>query len=270
MRIAYAGRAGAFASLAARKIFEEGELVGYDSFEAAYSAVETGECDAAVLPIENSSFGEVGQVTDLMFSGSLYVNTVTEMEVVHDLVGVSGGAVSDVKRVVSHPQALGQCAEYIREMGFETLEYSNTAEAARLVAESKDKSLAAIASEEAAEALGLSVLERRINSQTANTTRFAVFSRAKREYSEKASGVHTVLLFTVKNEAGALARAVDIIGKYGFNMRTLRSRPMKELLWQYYFYVEAEGNLATAEGQAMLAELSECCDRLKAVGTYAR
>ena len=83
-------------------------------------------------------------------------------------------------------------------------------------------------------------------------------------------GVHTIILFTVRNEAGALAKAIEIIGKHGFNMRTLRSRPMKELLWQYYFYVEAEGNVHTYNGATMMAELDKYCDRLKSVGTYVK
>ena len=82
--------------------------------------------------------------------------------------------------------------------------------------------------------------------------------------------VYSVLLFTVKHEAGSLAKALDIIGAYGFNMRTLRSRPMKELLWQYYFYIEVEGNVHTEEGKEMLRGLSACCDRLKMAGTFTK
>ena len=77
-----------------------------------------------------------------------------------------------------------------------------------------------------------------------------------------------ILVFTVSNEAGALARAIDIIGKFGFNMRNLRSRPMKDLMWKYYFYVEAEGNIDTDQGRAMLAALGEFCDKLKVSGSY--
>ena len=86
--------------------------------------------------------------------------------------------------------------------------------------------------------------------------------------TEKDSRVHSILLFTVRNEAGALARAIDVIGNHGFNMRTLRSRPMKELLWQYYFYVEPEGNIQSERGHSMIEELSEYCDKLKFAGTY--
>ena len=223
-----------------------------------------------VLPIENSYNGEVTQVSDLMFSGSLYVNGVTELAVSHDLVALPGATLDDVKEVVSHPQALAQCAEYIKSRGFEVKEYSNTALAAKYVSERGDKSIAAIASAEAAEIFGLAALERNVNSSRTNTTRFAVFARAKNESANTRMGLHSIMLFTVKHEAGALAKAIEIIGKHGFNMKALRSRPMKELLWQYYFYVEAEGNIDTPEGKKMLEELSKYCDRLKAIGTYIK
>jgi chorismate mutase/prephenate dehydratase len=111
------------------------------------------------------------------------------------------------------------------------------------------------------------VLEKNINSSRSNTTRFAVFSRED-TLGKHSDGSHFILTYTVKHEAGALAKTIHTIGKYGFNMCAMRSRPMKELLWQYYFYIEAEGDLNTPEGQAMLQELSPLCDRLKVVGTF--
>ncbi len=270
MRVAYCGTAGAFAYIATGKIFPTAEKVAYGDFASAYQAVVDGECDAAVLPVENSYNGEVGQVTDLMFSGSLYVNGMQELSVTQDLLVLPGAKLDDIKEVISHPQALGQCSEYIRKHGLREREYTNTALAAKFVKENGDKSLAAIASEEAAEIFGLEVLEKNINSSMNNTTRFAVFSRSENKHPTNEMGVHTILLFTVRNEAGALARAVEVIGKYGFNMRTLRSRPMKELLWQYYFYVEAEGNIGTEKGEDMMRELGTFCDRLKSAGTYIK
>lgn len=270
MKVAYCGTEGAFAHIATKKIFPTANAVPFGDFVSAYKAVESGECDAAVLPVENSYNGEVGQVTDLMFSGSLFVNSMTELAVTQDLLVIPGTRHEDIKEVVSHPQALGQCADFIREHGYESREYTNTALAAKFVAQNGDKSVAAIASAEAAEIFGLEVLDRNINSSRSNTTRFAVFSRAENRHMSDDMGVHTVLLFTVRNEAGALAKAIDIIGKHGFNMRTLRSRPMKELLWQYYFYVEAEGNVHTEEGKALMTDLDKYCDRLRAVGTYTK
>ena len=126
--------------------------------------------------------------------------------------------------------------------------------------------MAAIASEETAALYGLKILDRNINEVDVNTTRFAVLSRSP--VFEEYGGKHSILLFTVRNEAGYLAQAIHVIGQYGYNMRCLRSRPMKSLLWQYYFYVELEGDLYTDDGKRMLGELTRCCDRLKVVGSF--
>lgn len=265
MRVAYSGTEGAFAHIATGKLFPSAEKIGFPDFESAYRAVENGECDAAVLPVENSTNGEVGQVMDLMFSGGLFVNRMLDLPVTQDLLVKPGTAVEEIRTVISHPQALGQCAARIREMGWQTEEYPNTALAAKFVASTNDRTVAAIASAEAAEQFGLSVSERNLNASRSNTTRFAVFTRAE---NTQTSGTCSALMFTVRNEAGALARAIDVIGHYGFNMRTLRSRPMKELLWQYYFYVEAEGDLHSPDGQNMLRALAVFCDKLKPVGCY--
>lgn len=270
MKVAYSGTEGAYAHIAAKKLYPTAKKIAYNDFIGAYRAVEDGECDVAVLPVENSYNGDVGQVTDLMFSGSLYVNGITELAITHDLLGTPNATVDGIREIVSHPQALCQCAGFLHERAYIQHEYANTALAAKFVAERNDPSVAAIGSGEAAEIFGLKVLLHNINESKVNTTRFAVFSRSLHEHKRSEMGVHTILLFTVRNEAGALARAIDIIGKHGFNMRTLRSRPMKELLWQYYFYIEAEGNIYTDEGTAMLAELERYCDRLKPVGTYIK
>lgn len=270
MNVAYSGTEGAFAHIATRKLFPTAKKTAFPDFVSAYSAVENGDCDVAVLPIENSYHGEVDQVTDLMFSGSLYINAVTELAVTQDLLAVAGAKREDVKEVVSHPQALAQCAGYISTHGYTVREYANTALAAKYVAENGDKSIAAIASAEAAEIFGLQVLDNNINESRNNTTRFATFSRAQNRFAPSVKGVHTILMFTVRNEAGALAKALSVIGKHGFNMRALRSRPMKELLWQYFFYVEAEGNVNTENGAGMMTELERYCDKLKAVGAFIK
>ena len=270
MRVAYCGTEGAFAHIATGKLFPTARKVGYSTFEEAYNAVVDGECEVAVLPVENSYNGEVGQVTDLMFRGSLYLCGMTELAITQDLLTVPGATLADIKEVVSHPQALGQCADFIKERGLIASEYSNTALAAKYVREKGDRTVAAIASAEAAEIFGLEVAVRGINASRNNTTRFAIFSRIEPKYSEKEIGVHSVITFTVRNEAGALAKAIEIIGRHGFNMNSLRSRPMKDLLWEYYFYVEADGNANTENGEHMMRELAEYCDRLRIVGTYIK
>lgn len=269
-RVAYSGTEGAFAHIAAKKLFPESTLISCGDFEAAYRAVERGEYDYAVLPIENSYAGDVSGVLDLIFTGDLFINRVLELEVKHNLLGLKGAPLSGIKTVVSHPQALRQCAEYIKDHGFKVVEYSNTALAAKYAMELADPTVAAIASDETAENFGLEVLASGINSLKTNTTRFAVFSRAQHVPSanSKNENEHFILTFTAKNEAGALAQALNIIGAHGYNMRSLISRPMKELLWNYYFYVEADGNVGTTNGKEMLQELSAVCAKLKLAGTY--
>ena len=270
MRVAYSGTEGAFAHIATCKLYPSARKVAFSTFSAAYNAVVDGECEVALLPIENSFNGEVGQVTDLMFQGTLHLTGILDLAVTQDLLVLPGTKIEEIEEVISHPQALGQCADFIEAHGFKASEHSNTALAAKYVKEKGNPKIAAIASAEAAEIFGLEVLQKNINSARNNTTRFAVFSRTRAARTPKDRGVHTVIVFTVRHEAGALADAISIIGKHGFNMQSLRSRPMKELLWQYYFYVEAEGNIDSEEGEAMIAELSPYCDKLKIVGTYIK
>ena len=269
MKVAYSGTEGAFAHIAANRLFSDAEKCPYPDFKAAYDAVVDGSCDVAVLPLENSYAGEVGQVTDLIFSGPLHINHVLHLSVTHDLLAAEGATLDTVKTVVSHPQALAQCNEFLRDRGYQQLPYANTALAAEYVAQQNDITLAAIASRECGEKYGLKPLAEGINRSQVNTTRFAVFSKSENTNVCKQHGAHFILVFTVRNEAGSLAQALNIIGDHGFNMRTLRSRPMGELLWQYYFYVEAEGDIHSSQGRAMLEELAVCCDKIKCVGSFA-
>lgn len=267
-KVAYSGIEGAFANIAAKRIFPYGKAVAYPDFKAAYTAVESGECECCVLPIENSYAGEVGQVMDLMFSGSLYVNGIYTLRIAQHLLGVPGASAKDIKTVVSHPQALAQCAEYLRKKGYKTIEAPNTAMAAKSVKDSADKSVAAIASSETARLYGLEQIDHDINESAQNSTRFAVFSRAENT-NLTSDDAKFILMFTVKNEAGALVQALNVLGSYGFNMRALRSRPMKDLAWQYYFYIEAEGDETGENGATMLRHLQLHCDKLRVVGHYS-
>ena len=267
-RIAYAGVPGAFASIAARKIFPDGILLAYPDFRRAYEAVEKGECDSAVLPLENSFAGDVAQVMDLAYFGSLYINGVYDARIRQSLVGVEGATPETVREVFSHPQALSQCAPFLAAYGYSVREESNTAVAAQRVAEANDPTVAAICSPEAAALYGLHVLAANINEDANNTTRFAVMTRVPHRACR--SDACFLLTFTVRNEAGALAKAISSIGGHGFNLRSLRSRPTKKLLWNNFFFLEAEGNLATPEGEAMLADLAALCSGLKILGSYER
>lgn len=266
LRVAYSGVEGAFAHIAAERIFPKGNMVAYGDFKAAYNSVLNGESDVAVLPIENSYAGEVGQTLDLIFSGTLHINGIYELEIHQNLLGIPGATSEDIRKVTSHSQALSQCHDYIDKHGYETEETNNTALAAKSVARAGDKSYGAIASAETAELYGLKVIEANINKSGENTTRFAVLSKVSGSSPTLSS---TVLMLTVKHEAGSLANAVSIIGNYGYNMSALRSRPMKKHSWQYYFYIEIDGTVDSENGKHMLDALRKVCDQLKVVGTFA-
>ncbi len=268
MRVAYSGVNGAFGHIAASRIFPDAIAVSYPDFLAAYDAVQGGECDCAVLPLENSYAGDVTQVVDKAFQGSLFVNGVYDLEVVQNLLALPGTKMEDVKEVISHPQALSQSAKYLREKGFRTIAATNTAIAAARVAESGRHDIAAVASLETARLYGLTVLEKHINESSNNTTRFAVFSRV--ENRPVGNENRFVMFFTVKNEAGSLSKAISVIGEKGFNLRSLKSYPTKDTNWEYYFYVEGEGNLNSEKGREMLDGLKENCALVKVVGAYDR
>ncbi len=267
-RVAFSGVKGAFAELAVKRIFPDSVPVPCQDFKAAYKSVENGECEIAVLPIENSYEGDVARVMDLTYFGSLYINGVYDMTIEQHLFGTPDAGHRTIKQVISHPQALGQCAEFIEEKGYETKEAVNTAVAAQLVRDSGDSSLGVICSLEAGNEYGLKLIDRKINKDSTNTTRFAVFSRVPRDYSVDQNNF--IILFTVRDEAGSLSKAISVFGECGYNLKALKSRPSKDVIWNYYFFLEGEGHLTPEDEQKMVDKLSKVCTNVRVVGKYAK
>ena len=267
-RIAYSGIEGAFAHIVSRKLFPDELYVSYGNFRETYDAVVSGDCDVAVLPIENSYSGEVNDVMDLLFEGELYINAIYSLPIVQNLLGVRGSRIEDIKKVVSQPKALEQCDEYLRKKGYAVIQSANTAVAAREVARMQDMSVAAIASMETAAIYGLKVLDEQINERDDNTTRFVVVSRDKGSIKRCEDKKSFVAVFTVEDGAGALLGPLQVIAKYDYNMKVLHSRPLKHHKWQYYFYVEIEGNIVCEKGDAMVQELKKACSHVKILGPH--
>ena len=266
LRIAYSGIKGAFAANAAERIFPGEEFITYESFDEAFAAVTDGICDYGVLPLENSYAGDVIQVLDLLYFGTLYITGIYEMPVVHNLLGVKGADINDIKEVISHPQALSQCDDFIKQHGLNRIAASNTAVAAHEVADKNDPCLAAIAGRETARLYGLDIIAENINDSPDNTTRFVVVSRKREPLGAKKEAFSIML--TVKDEARALARSLDTIGYYGFNMRCVKSRPSKKIPWSYYFYIECIGDADSEKGKKMASILSEECEYFRLLGCY--
>lgn len=268
IKVAYSGEKGAFAYFALKKLFNNGHDVRYNDFKSAYEATLNGETDYTILPIENSYAGEVGQVIDMLFQGDLFITNIYDMPINHSLLCPVNSSLEKIKTVVSHPQALAQCHEYLRKHNFDTLEALSTSQAAKYVCEKNDETLACIASENVVDIFNLKIIEKNINEQRSNTTRFAVFAKNINFDDIDNKLGNFILTFTVKNETGSLSEAISIIASYGYNMRCLRSRPMKDLMWRYYFYVEIEGSINNENGERMLKALRTCCDKLKIAGIY--
>lgn len=267
-RIAYCGIEGAFAHIAAKKIFPNDNLIPFPSFKKAYDSVENNECDYAVLPLENSFAGDVNQVFDLMFRGKLYVTKMFKLKIEQTLLGIKGTKLSDIKTVISHQQAIDQCIEYIHSHNFQIETASNTAIAANLVSQKNDKSFAAIGSEETANLYNLEIIEKNINENEENTTRFAVFSNKLPNFNNKGQNCSFIILFTIKNEPGSLAKAIKVFGDSGYNLKSLKSHPVKNVPWRYYFYTEVEGSLMTDKGITLLEKLAEECIDVISPGFY--
>ena len=268
MRVAFSGAEGAFAHVAAMRIFgHAGEKVACPDFAAAYRHVEDGSCHCAVLPIENSYAGDVGQVMDLAWRGTLSVSGIYDLPLSQCLLAKPGASMGTIREVISHPQALSQCLPYLRRKGWVQTTAVNTAVAAQAVAAGERLDIAVIAAHETAELYGLQVLENDINEQKSNTTRFAVFTPAACEV--KPADNHFVLLFCCKNQPGTLGDAISVISRHDYNLKCLKSHPTGVENWAYYFYAEGEGNIGTEAGQAMLRELEHVCDSVRVLGSFA-
>lgn len=267
-RVAFSGVKGAFAEIAVKRIFPDAVAVPYSDFKSAYKSVENGECEVAVLPLENSYEGDVARVMDLTYFGSLFINGVYDMAVEQHLFALQEATAKTLKKVISHPQALGQCAEFIEERGYQKQEAVNTAVAAKTVAESNDVSLGVICSLEAGNEYGLKLIDRKINENSTNTTRFAVFSRIPRDNTSEQSDF--IVLFTVRDEAGSLGKAVSVFGECGYNLKALKSRPSKDVIWNYYFFLEGEGHLTEESEKIMLEKLSKVCTNVRLVGRFPK
>ena len=260
-RAAYQGVEGAFAHIALRALFPHAEAVSCPTWDEVFDAVERGDAARGVVPFENSHAGDVSAVLDLCYNHpALWVVDVYDLPISQNLLVLPGTKLDQIRSVYSHQQAIAQSETFLRQFGLPA-----TAMAAKFVAESGDASKAAIASVETAALYGLEVLVPSINTDGDNTTRFIVLSREK-----PTGGNRFSLLFTVDNKPGKLGEVIQIIGASGFNMESIKSRPMPHVPFEYYFYVELVGDPTADETAALLRELDRTCRTVRLLGVYTK
>ena len=259
----YQGVLGAFSHIATQRLFPHGKMKNYAAFEGAVKGVLNHEIAKAVLPFENSYTGEVGEILDLLFKYDVVIQSIYDLKINQNLLGLKGATLCDIKQVYSKDQAINQCQDFLKNFDYVLIPYANTALAAKFVSESQDKSKAALASIVTAELYGLEVLAENINTSKDNTTRFVVVGNELPE-----DGNHLSIVFTVHHESGQLAKIMQIVAKYGFNMENIKSRSLKDASWQYYFYMEIEGHYRDEKMQSMLEECRNSSSNFKVIGVY--
>lgn len=240
--------------------------VSVKAFEDVFRTLEKGEADYGVLPVENSSTGSVAETMDLLAKYGFYITGEIELPISHNLLGVKGAKIEDVKQVFSHQQGFLQCSDFLEKYPhWLQVTLMNTAESAKRVADSNEMSLASISSKRAAEIYGLDVLAEGINGRKMNSTRFVVISK-RLEVGQDADKIS--VMFTLSHKSGTLYHAIKTFADRGLNLMKIESRPWKDKNWEYLFFLDFEGNIREKGSQRAIGELKKGAGFFKLLGNY--
>ncbi len=268
--IAYQGIEGAFSHLACRRFYADYTAVSSRTFSDAFAAVARGDVSFALIPIENTLGGRVAEIHHLLSETSLYIIGEHFMPIYHNLLGVSGSRLSDLRRVISHPQALSQCRGLLETLGVDVEERLDTAGSAREVAERGDKTLGSLSSSFAAEVYGLSILKDRVEDKIGNTTRFIQMGRHQAQLSAASSengSILTSLLFRTRSVPAALYKALGGFATNGVNLVRLESYVRYDSSVAE-FYIEIEGHADSSTVRNALEEMQLFSNRVRILGSY--
>lgn len=273
MRVSFQGETGAYSEAAVRSLLPQAEPVPLASFEEVFASVSEGECDAAVVPIENSLFGSVHVNYDLLLEHDLTIRSEVSLRIKHNLMRIPDSG--ELTRIMSHPQALGQCKVFLRanypHVKLETA--YDTAGAAKIVAQEKLEGVAAIASKQAAEEYGLEIIASDIESNHNNYTRFLMLTKESEKRGDtgtrRQEGYKTSLVYTLKeNVPGALFKSLAVFALREIDLFKIESRPLVGKPGRYVFYFDIHGSLTDEPVNKALAHLSELSEDLKILGSY--
>lgn len=265
--VGYQGVPGSFGNEAMLKYFKNiKEAKSHEKFEDVFKAVEDGEIEYGILPVENSSTGGIGTVEDLLKEYNLYIVGEECIRISQNLVGIKGATVDDIKEVYSHPQGFEQSTKFFdKHKDYNLIPYSNTAISAKLVSDLKDKSKAAIASERAAKLYDLKIIKKDVNDLKNNYTRFIVIGRDL-ECDETCDKVS--ILFSIEDTSGGLYTVIRDIKEFGLNMSKIESRPNRNNPWNYIFFVDFDGNLFDVNIKKAINTIARSSKYFKLLGCY--
>ena len=267
-RISFQGEAGANSQIACREAYPGLEPLPCATFEDAFQAVSDGSAKYAMIPVENSVAGRVADVHHLIPESNLYVIAEHFLPVKHQLIGLPNATLDGLKRVMSHPQALGQCRKFLREMKLEAVKTADTAGAAREIKELGDPATGALASSLAAEIHGLKILKADLADAAHNTTRFLVFASEPDDADVDHGPCMTSFVFRVRNLPAALYKALGGFATNGVNITKLESYLEGGQFSAAMFYAEIEGHPEQRSVKLAMEELSFYSSYLKVLGVY--
>lgn len=272
IRVSYQGTDGAYSHQAALRHFSERfakvDAIGFDTFQQAAQALMDEKVDYAILPIENTTAGSINDTYDIIGHENVHIVGEEILKVVHCLLAVEPVDITKIRRILSHPQAIAQCTNFLSKLPRSKVEsYLDTAMSARKVLEDGDITQAAIAGAHAADLYGLHVIAHDIANQKQNYTRFVVASKKPVKVDLQIPSKISMMMVT-SNEEGSLIECLNILHKHKINMAKLESRPRLNEPWRYSFYLDINGNLDDQEIKTGLEELSEKAEELKILGCY--
>ena len=272
--VSFQGELGAFSQMAARQLAGEDFVpVPLPTFHEVFESVNSGKCQAAVIPIENTLHGSIHENYDHLLRFDLPIRGETFVRIVHNLIVMPGVRFGDIKRIYSHPVALNQCRNFFEaHPEIERVPYYDTAGSVKMVTEQSLKDAGAIASAAAAEIYGGRILRKSIEDDRENYTRFFLLERNKRTRKTEARTENirfkTSVVFTVRNVAGALFRSLSAFALRDLNMTKIESRPLRGKPWEYLFYLDFIGHRDDAVSRNALGHLAELADTLRVLGCY--
>lgn len=267
-RIAFQGEPGANSDTASREKYPNMQPVPCDTFEDVFNALKSGDATLAMIPIENSVAGRVADIHHLMPHSNSFIIDEYFLPIHFQLMAKKGTTLETVKTVYSHIHALGQCRNIIRKHGWKATVAGDTAGSARMVSENKDTSIAALAPELAAELYDLEILEKNVEDEDHNTTRFVILSNEEIRAERGSGEIMTTFVFQVRNIPAALYKAMGGFATNGVNMTKLESYQIGGSFFATQFYADIEGHPDDYNVKLALDELAFFCDKLDILGVY--
>jgi len=268
IKIAFQGVLGAYSHQACFEAYPEANVLPCNSFQAAIDAVSVGNADLAMLPVENSTYGRVADIHQLLPNSGLHIIGEHYVRVHINLLGLQGSKLSDIKSAMSHTVLLGQCRNYLKEHNIESITGVDTAGSAEIVSKNQNLNQAALASELAGIIYGLDVLARHMEDESNNTTRFLVMSTNTKSVKIKENRIKTSLVFRVRNIPAALYKAMGGFATNGVNMVKLESYMVDGSFTATQFYLDIIGHPDEPAVKRAMEELSYFTTDVKILGVY--